>query len=79
MSAISKKPKLLSVGHSDHFQTPPEALHPLLPYLKRDWKIWECAMGKGNLVRALGEKGYHVEGTDILDWLQFPEGGIAMV
>jgi hypothetical protein len=56
---------------SDHFQTPPEALDPLLPYLKKDWKIWECAAGKGNLVHALGTKGFHVEGTDILTGFNF--------
>jgi hypothetical protein len=31
-------------GYStDDFQTPPAALKPLLPYLKKQWLIWECA------------------------------------
>ena len=38
-------------GSPDDFQTPPYALDPLLPFLKRDWVVWECACGKGNLVR----------------------------
>jgi len=29
----------LKQGMSDDFQTPPEALEPLLPYLKKDWVI----------------------------------------
>src|SRR5574344_195369 len=41
----------LRQGSSDDFQTPPIALKPLLPYLKSDWRIWECACGNGNLVR----------------------------
>jgi hypothetical protein len=51
---------------SDHFQTPPEALDPLLPYLTRDWMIWEPACGKGNLVKALDGAGFRVFGSDII-------------
>ena len=38
-------------GSPNDFQTPPEAIKPLLPYLKKDWLIWECACGKGNIVK----------------------------
>ena len=55
----------LRQGSPDDFQTPPEALAPLLPYLKKDWRIWECACGKGNLVKGLAEKGFSVIGTDL--------------
>lgn len=58
------KPPLIK-GNSDDFQTPPIALNPLLPYLKKDWVLWECACGKGNLVKALEGKGYNVLATDI--------------
>ena len=51
---------------SDDFQTPPEALNPLIPYLKKDWLIWECAMGKGNLVNGLNRRGFLTIGTDLL-------------
>lgn len=54
-------------GASDDFQTPPIALNPLLPYLKKEWIIWECAAGMGNLSTALREKGYQVETSDITD------------
>jgi hypothetical protein len=61
----------LKIVYADDFQTPPEALKPLLPYLKKEWVIWECAEGKGNLTRALREKGYKVIGTDILSGKNF--------
>lgn len=54
----------MAQGHANDFQTPPEAIIPLLPYLKKEWLIWECACGKGNLVKGLEEKGYAIFGTD---------------
>jgi len=56
----------LKQGSPDDFQTPPEALEPLYPFLKKEWVIWECACGQGNLVKALEEKGYDVIGTDYI-------------
>ena len=56
----------LKTNSSNDFQTPIEALIPLLPYLKKDWLVWECACGRGNLVKALNEKGFLTVGTDIL-------------
>jgi len=52
-------------GSRDDFQTPPEALKPLLKYLKPNWTIWECASGEGNLVKEFKNKGFHVIGSDI--------------
>jgi|ERR1043166_998576 hypothetical protein len=62
-------------GSPDDFQTPPKAVIPLLPYLSKEWRIWECAAGKRNLVRALQGQGYHIYGSDILigtDFLTSP-------
>ncbi len=64
------KPPLNTISSND-FQTPPEALDPLLPYLKEDWTIWECACGKGNLVKRLLGLRYWVCGTDILEGIDF--------
>lgn len=64
-SATRKYPSQRN-NSSDHFQTPAEALDPLLPYLNKNWTIWEPACGKGNLVQALDDHGYNVFGTDIL-------------
>jgi len=60
-----------SQGRPDDFQTPKEALEPLLAYLKKEWVIWECACGKGNLVNGLKELGYSVHGTDIITGSDF--------
>jgi hypothetical protein len=63
----STKRDRLAAGRPDDFQTPAVALRPLLPYLKRSWRILEPACGKGNLVRALQAEGFPcVVGTDIL-------------
>lgn len=55
----------------DDFQTPPCALEPLLPYLKKEWVIWECAEGRGNLTAALRVAGYEVFGSDVLSGQDF--------
>jgi len=60
-----------SQGRPDDFQTPPEALEPLLPYLKKDWIIWECAEGKGLLSNALRGSGFVVTSSDILTGQDF--------
>lgn len=43
----------------DACQTPGYALDPLLPYLCRDWTIWEPAAGEGLLVEALYDSGFN--------------------
>jgi hypothetical protein len=55
----------------DDFQTPPEALTPLLPYLPKGWTIWEPAAGKGYLASALRGAGYRVIASDILTGQDF--------
>ena len=55
----------------DDYQTPAYAIEPLIPFLKTDWIIWECACGKGNLVNAFKKRGFKVIGTDILDGKDF--------
>ena len=59
------KPPMMN-GRPNDFQTPPEAIRPLLPYLKKDMVVWECASGKGNLVKAFEKEGYAVTASDIL-------------
>jgi hypothetical protein len=59
---------------SDDYQTPPKAVIPLLRYIPQDYKIWECAAGKGFLVDAMRDRGYYVrsstiqDGQDFLNW-----------
>jgi len=59
-----RKLTIQSNGRPDNFQTPKEAVDILIPYLKKDWQIWECAWGKGNLFRFLTQAGFSVFGTD---------------
>ncbi len=54
-----------NVISSDDFQTPAHAILPLIPYLNKYHMIWECAAGKGNLVKAFRDLGYMCEGSDI--------------
>lgn len=61
----------LRIKSADDFQTPPEALSVLYPYLKKEWIIWEPAAGKGNLVKELRDKGFQVLESDILTGSDF--------
>lgn len=51
-------------GSPDDFQTPQIALKPLLKYLHKDWTIWECACGNGNLSNELKTLGFDVYESD---------------
>ena len=57
-------------GRSDEFQTPKEAIYPLLPYLKKEWIILECAWGEGSLAKHLEEEGFNVVGDKTIDFLK---------
>ena len=59
-----KKLNIQSNGRPDNFQTPKEAIDVLIPFLKRNWVIWECAWGKGNLFSFLKQEGFNVTGSD---------------
>lgn len=65
-SKVSRKGSLRKSSEFDRCQTPPFALDPLFQYLKRDWIIWESAVGEGHLASYLSSLGYSVIGTDIL-------------
>ena len=69
---MSKKLKIQMNGRPDQFQTPPEALGILLPYLKQNkFKvIWECAWGKGKLADELKRNGFKLKGNQDLDFLE---------
>jgi hypothetical protein len=66
------KPKTNRAGDSgrslpfDCCQTPAYALDPLLPYLRREWVIWEPAAGEGNIVDALALHMAGVIGSDLV-------------
>jgi len=58
-----KPPK--NIKYSDDFQTPPNTLEPLYPFLEPYKTIWEPAAGECNLVRALENHLHDVIATDI--------------
>ena len=65
-----KKLKIQMNGHSDEFGTPFEAIIPLIPYLNKDWLIYEAAFGKGTLADNLTKAGFKVTGEPNLDFLE---------
>lgn len=74
------KPPLLQ-GAPDDFQTPPYALKPLLPYIPKEWIVWEPACGHGYLVDELERLGYRVLATELhaepsMDFLTDPLSGV---
>jgi hypothetical protein len=50
---------------SDCYQTPPQALLPLLPYITSINTIWEPPQGKGNSTRFLRDQDFQCIGTDL--------------
>ena len=67
---ISHQPPMQQ-GSPNDFQTPPMALNPLLPFINKEWTVWECAEGKGNLAREITSRGFKVVGSDILSGKDF--------
>lgn len=54
----------------DECYTPEEAIYPLLPYLKKEWVIWDCAFGSGRLAKHFNKFGFKVVGLDSYDFLK---------
>ena len=63
------KLKLMGKNHSDELYTPEEAIKILLPYINKEWTIWECAWGKGDLANYLKKSGFKVIGNKDYDFL----------
>lgn len=54
---------------NDEFYTPESAILPLLKYLPKNIKIWECTdFGQSEITRILREKGYQVISTHKKDF-----------
>jgi len=69
------KSNLKNIPERDEAQTPPYAVLPLLPYVPKEWIIWESASSKygflGEALRALNgntviETGLELDGTNYL-------------
>jgi hypothetical protein len=59
--------------HYQNYSTPPEAVAPLIPYLKNKGirTIWEPAAGDGFLARYLSREGFNVIATDLSQGIDF--------
>ena len=57
------KPPLMK-GRPDNYQTPKIAWEYLKPYIKKEWTVWECASGEGQLYTFIKEDGFTVIGSD---------------
>lgn len=51
---------------SDNYQTPAYALEPLIPWIPKEWTIWECACGDELLADELATLGFGTIRTDII-------------
>jgi hypothetical protein len=65
MSVKNKKLPMQRQGSSNDFQTPFYGVIPILKYIPKNWTIWECAAGNGNLVAGFRDREYKVIGSDI--------------
>lgn len=54
----------------DECYTPEEAIIPLLPFLKEESLIWDCAFGSGRLAKHFNKHGFNVIGYPNYDFLQ---------
>ena len=53
---------------NDLYETPAEAVHALLCAEKLPRRVWECACGRGAIVRVLRAAGHEVLATDLVDY-----------
>lgn len=68
----AKYTKEKSLSGFDVCQTPPHAIEPLLPYLSKDWIIWESACGPEKLlIDAFEAHDFTVIYSDILHGDQY--------
>jgi len=68
---MKPKTNTTDIPARDQCQTPPYALNPLWPYLRKEWRIWEPAAGEGLMVDALRKRGHDVEASDVLTGRDF--------
>jgi len=50
--------------------TPEIAIKPLIPYLKKEWVIWDCSFGSGRLAEHFNKVGFNVVGVSNYDFLK---------
>ena len=58
-------------GSPDDFYTPECAIKPLIEVIPKNWKVWECSSGTGNIVKFFRERDMNIFGTDIKEGEDF--------
>lgn len=61
--------KRVKFDEPDECYTPEIAVKLLLPYLKKDWIIWDCAFGSGRLAQHFKNYGFKVVGNKNEDFM----------
>jgi hypothetical protein len=75
-TAYSKREKFIDDfgGQNNNVYTPEEAIYPLLPYLKKENTIWDCAFGSGRLAEHFAKFGFKVIGQKDINFLSENDG-----
>ena len=62
--------KRIKFENPDECYTPEYAIKPLLPFLKKEWSIWDCAFGSGRLAEHFNKFGFNVVGLKGKNFLE---------
>ena len=82
MRTTTKNPKVFwskreKFEMPDECYTPENAIYPLLPFLNKNWLIWDCAFGTGLLAEHFNKFGYNVCGIKDYNFLKKDSDKIA--
>jgi len=69
-SKREKIPDMFEGSKGNDVFTPEIAIKPLLPFLKKDLIIWDCAFGSGRLAEHFNKYGFNVLGLTNYNFLQ---------
>lgn len=67
----AQRTRVTKSSGADHFQTPPEAIEYLLPFIPKFCCVWDPACGNGNIVEAFHHHERQAYGSDILKHCDF--------
>ena len=77
LRSSKRRPSIKNIPDSDKSQPPPHALLPMLPYLPKEWIMWDSAASKGGFLAAtitamrgnvVIESGLLLDGADFLKY-----------
>ena len=56
-------------GINNNVYTPEEAIYPLIPFLKKEQIIWDCAYGTGRLAEHFKKNNFKIIGNKDMNFL----------